>query len=111
MAEILIALKLGGSALMFLWHLPFSLSEQMPDDLERTAVAFTRLPMAGWHEDPRAAGITQRRSQGRDIAPIVTSHGPSASPGGPGLVMPQGCASSYSTATGTTERLSWGFHT
>lgn len=54
MAEILIALKLGNSVLMFLWHLSFSLSEQMPDDLKRTAVAFTGcmwpagLEIPGW---------------------------------------------------------------
>ena len=40
MAEILIALELGNSELMFPWHLSFSLLEQMYCDPKRLSICF-----------------------------------------------------------------------
>lgn len=43
MVEILIALELGNSELMFPWHLPFSLLEQMCCDMKRISICFQML--------------------------------------------------------------------
>lgn len=65
MVEILIALELGNSELMFPWHLPFSLLEQMCCDMKRISICFQMLYIQECLCNTGVAGIATTGSWSR----------------------------------------------